>query len=122
MCQVSINAATAVGFPRQRPLLGVPEGAISKATDDVEPATVSEKMRPLLQYARKLTAKPVSVTQADADAVFAAGWPPEARFFTVAVQLHESVDRGIGPNYVKLASERLARGGYLPLLELTEQP
>jgi uncharacterized peroxidase-related enzyme len=107
-------------------LLGVSKDAIRAALDSIDAAPVSAKMKPVLRYAEKLTRKPDSLTQADADAIFAAGWDETALYHTVAVtalfnfmnRLVEGMGIELDSAYVKPASERLAKGGYLPLLEL----
>ena len=58
--------------------LGVPTGTVARLTDDVALAAAPPKLRPLLAYARKLTQSPAGITQADADAVFDAGWEEQA--------------------------------------------
>jgi uncharacterized peroxidase-related enzyme len=93
---------------------------------DIDTAAVDAKMRPVLRYARKLTQQPSSLTQADADAIFAAGWDETALYHTVAVtalfnlmnRLVEGMGIELDPLYVKPASERLAKRGYLPLLDM----
>ncbi|WP_417618909.1 carboxymuconolactone decarboxylase family protein [Parasphingorhabdus sp.] len=63
-------------------------GIQSQIFDDLiaDPAAagLDEKMLPLLAYARKLTMEPGSVTDADAAAVYAAGWNEKALFHTVS--------------------------------------
>lgn len=106
--------------------LGVAEGALRQLLEAFEAAPVSEKMRPVLTYARKLTEAPDSVTQADADAVRAAGWDETALYHTVAVtalfnfmnRLVEGLGIELNPDYVEPASKRLAERGYLPLIEM----
>lgn len=49
--------------------LGVPQGAVQQLLEGGGTAPVTEKMQPVLEYARKLTHDPSSVTQADAQAV-----------------------------------------------------
>src|SRR5262249_12097622 len=58
-------------------LLGIKRELVDSRID-IDGADVDPKMRPVLRYARKLTQQPSSLTQADADAIFAAGWegPP----------------------------------------------
>lgn len=110
-------------------LLGTPQGAIPQALDDLESSPISEKMKPVLHYARKLTQRPDGLTQADADAIFAAGWSDDALYYTVAVtalfnlmnRLVEGMGIELEPSYVKPASERLAKGGYLPLIDLMKR-
>ena len=83
-------------------------------------------MKPVLRYARKLTEKPNSLAQTDAYAVYAAGWNESALYQTVAVtalfnfmnRLVEGAGIELDTSYVKPASERLAKTGYLPLIEM----
>ena len=42
--------------------------------DEIDTAPVDEKLKPILHYVRKLTLTPSRMVQADADAVYAAGW------------------------------------------------
>jgi len=107
-------------------LLGVSHGSVQIALDDVEMAQIPNKMKPVLRYAGKLTRQPDSLTKADVDAIFEAGWDETALYHTVAVtalfnfmnRLVEGLGIELDPAYVKPASERLARRGYLPLIEL----
>lgn len=107
-------------------LLGASQKSIHDALNDVNTASIDDRMRPVLRYAQKLTQQPSSVTQADADAIFAAGWSDDALYYTVAVtalfnfmnRLVEGMGIELNPTYVKPASERLAKTGYLPLIEM----
>ena len=107
-------------------LLGAPKSAISSALDDIDSSPIAEKMKPVLRYARKLTEKPDSLTQTDADAIYAAGWNEAALYQTAAVtalfnlmnRLVEGTGIELDASYVKPASERLAKTGYLPLIEM----
>jgi len=56
---------------------GIDEDAIGALVKDPA-AAEDEAMRPLLAFCRKLTEEPDAIGQADADAVFAAGWTEEA--------------------------------------------
>jgi uncharacterized peroxidase-related enzyme len=106
-------------------LLGVKRELVDSQID-IDGAAVDPKMRPVLRYARKLTQQPNSLIQADADAIFAAGWEEPALYYTVAVtalfnfmnRLVEGMGIELDPSYVKPASERLAKRGYLPLIDL----
>ena len=110
-------------------LLGVPAQTIDGLIDNVETAPVSEKMRSVLRYALKLTRDPRGVSQADADAIFAAGWDETALYHTVAVtalfnfvnRLVEGMGIELDRAYVKPASERLAKGGYSPLIAMLKK-
>ena len=107
-------------------LLGASRQAIDGSIDDIDTAPVPDRMKPVLRYARKLTMQPGSVAQADAQAIFDAGWNETALYHAVAVtalfnfmnRLVEGLGIELDPAYVKPASERLAKGGYLPLIEM----
>ncbi len=49
-------------------------GLTEKLLDDPQSAPIDEKFKPLLAYVKKLTLAPSTMSQEDADAVFAAGW------------------------------------------------
>jgi uncharacterized peroxidase-related enzyme len=61
------------------------EAALRSLVDDVDTAAVDARLKPLLRYVRKLTEEPTSLTQPDADAVFAAGWSERALFDAILV-------------------------------------
>jgi uncharacterized peroxidase-related enzyme len=106
-------------------LLGIKREMVDSRID-IDGVAIDPKMRPVLRYARKLTQQPNSLTQADADAIFAAGWEESALYYTVAVtalfnfmnRFVEGMGIELDPSYVKPASERLARRGYLPLIDM----
>jgi uncharacterized peroxidase-related enzyme len=114
----SVHSATAE-------LLGIKRELVDSRID-IDGVAIDPKMRPVLRYARKLTQQPNSLTQADAEAIFAAGWKEPALYYTVAVtalfnfmnRLVEGMGIELDPSYVKPASERLAKRGYLPLIHL----
>lgn len=66
-----IHAAVARQF-------GISEVLLKDLLEDFERADVSEKMRPLLAYVRKLTLTPSRMLMQDAQAVFDAGWEEQA--------------------------------------------
>jgi len=66
-----IHAKTAEAF-------GVEEGLLEALLEDVDSAAVDDKMKPVLHYVAKLTREPAKMVQADADAVFNAGWTNQA--------------------------------------------
>jgi uncharacterized peroxidase-related enzyme len=116
-----VHAQTAQAF-------GVPEDNLRRMLFDLNDVQLEARMRPLLEYVRRLTVSPHQVVQADADAVFAAGWSERAlhdailttclfNFMNRLLEGHgckgnQEVfkDRGLG----------LAKGGYAPLLRLLE--
>jgi uncharacterized peroxidase-related enzyme len=64
---------------------GVDGELVEALMKDLDTAPVDDKFRVLLQYVGKLTTAPASLTQQDADAVYAAGWSPDALYDAVAV-------------------------------------
>src|SRR6185503_576628 len=66
-----VHTATAEAF-------GVSPGLLADALADLDTARVDDRLRPVLRYVGKLTSAPSRVGQADADAVFAAGWDETA--------------------------------------------
>lgn len=105
---------------------GVPSGAIPAAVADVESAAVPDRLRPLLRYTGKLTSSPASVTRADADAVYAAGWDEQALHHAILVcALFNFMNRlveGTGirgdESYFQLSGTRLVELGYAGLAGL----
>ncbi|MGH7075293.1 MAG: carboxymuconolactone decarboxylase family protein [Stellaceae bacterium] len=109
--------------------LGVPEGAVQQLVNAADAAGIPEKMKPVLRYAQKLTQDPRGISKADADAVLAAGWDETALYHAVAVtalfnfmnRLVEGLGIELDPAYVKPAADRLAKGGYMPLIEMMKR-
>lgn len=64
---------------------GITEGLVDRLLEDIATAPVEERLKPLLSFVRKLAATPGKVTQADADAVFAAGWEERALHDAIAI-------------------------------------
>jgi alkylhydroperoxidase family enzyme len=64
---------------------GIEEGLVESLVDDFDSAPVDTRLRPLLSFVRKLVAAPREITQADADAVFAAGWDEKALHDAIAI-------------------------------------
>ena len=108
--------------------LGIAPDVVGSLVDGIDTALVAERMRPVLRYAEKLTRNPAGLTQADADAVLAAGWDATALFHTVAVtalfnfmnRLVEGLGIELDAAYVEPAAKRLAERGYLPLIKMLE--
>ena len=72
------HTAAAVAF-------GFPEDLMPQLLADIDGAPVADKLKPILRYARLLTLEPAKITQADADAVFAAGWDEVALHHAISV-------------------------------------
>ena len=64
---------------------GIDRALIEAALDDPDGLAVPEKLRPLLTYVAKVNNLPSKLTQADSDAVLAAGWSEEALFEAIEV-------------------------------------
>lgn len=80
---------------------------------DVETAPVADNLKPLMAYLRKLTLEPYRIIQADADAVYAAGWDERALSDAITVaSLFAFVNRmAMGHGVLPLTEERAeARG------------
>ena len=64
---------------------GFENGLVDRLLEDLETAPVDARLKPLLAFVRKLMLTPGAMTQADADAVFAAGWDEKALHDAIAV-------------------------------------
>ncbi|WP_425044243.1 carboxymuconolactone decarboxylase family protein [Primorskyibacter sp. S87] len=62
---------------------GVDPATIEALLTDVKTAPVDDRLKPLLAYVAKLTHAPSRMTEADAEAVYAAGWSEQALFDAV---------------------------------------
>ncbi|MEV5721052.1 carboxymuconolactone decarboxylase family protein [Amycolatopsis mediterranei] len=108
-----IHTVTAEAF-------GVPAGLLAAALEDLATAPVGDKLRPVLAYVGKLTRTPSRMTDADAEAVFAAGWDERALHDAVLVcALFNFMNRmveGLGIRadaaYATTSGLRLKEAGY----------
>lgn len=57
---------------------GIDETVFDELMEDIDTASIDERLKPILHFVRKLTQTPSRMTQADADAIFAAGWDEQA--------------------------------------------
>ena len=57
---------------------GVEQEVFDALIDDIQVAPVEDRLKPVLRYVKKLTQDPYKMSQADADAVFNAGWDEAA--------------------------------------------
>lgn len=64
---------------------GIERGLVERLLEAPETAAVEPRLATLLAFARKLTLAPSAMSQADADAVVAAGWDERAVHDAVAV-------------------------------------
>jgi len=105
--------------------LGVEQGLIDSLVNDLDAADIDPKMKPILAYVKKLTESPSRMTQADADAIFAAGWDEDAFYHTVSIcglfNYYNRLIEGYGvksaPEYRDMIGKRLAEEGYLSALQ-----
>jgi len=66
-------------------LFGVAPQTVDGLIQDLVTAPIEDKLRPICAFVKKLTLTPARMTQADADAVFAAGWDEAALHSAIAV-------------------------------------
>lgn len=89
---------------------GIRRGLLEEMLKDPETASVEPKLKALLAYVRKLAATPNELSQADADAVFAAGWDEHA--------LHDAICVTARSGFM----QRLVQGhGFTPLPQETSE-
>ena len=78
-CEFCHGAHTAVAR-----MFGIDDRVLEQLHTDLETADIPRQLKPLLAYARKLTLTPSKIVQADADAVYAAGWTEEDLFDAIS--------------------------------------
>lgn len=64
---------------------GIEDGLLDRLIDNLESAPIEQRFKPLLAYVRKLIVAPKRLVQADADAVFSAGWDEKALHDAIAI-------------------------------------
>ena len=114
-----VHAATAREF-------GVDAEVLDAMLSNIESAPVEERLRPILRYVKQLTEAPTRMTQAHADAVFAAGWDDQAlhdaasvcALFNLMNRLVEGLGIRADEQYHHLAGRRLHSAGYAGLKSL----
>lgn len=87
---------------------GIPEGTVDALLADLDTAPVEARFKPLLAFVRKLTLTPSRMEQADADAVFAAGWDEKGLHDAIAVTARMSFMNRIveGHGFIPMSPER----------------
>ena len=124
-CRYAYVAHTAAAVSR-----GIEPGVVEALVADVGTAPVSAKLKPLLAFVKKLAAAPKTLSQADADAVFAAGWDERAFHDAVALTArmtfmsriifgHDFVP--MSPERAKASAEHRAKVGYVALYPSLEK-
>lgn len=64
---------------------GVDADLLESLLTDVDASPVDERLKPVLRFVRKLTQTPSKMVQADADAIFEAGWDEDAFHYAVMI-------------------------------------
>jgi uncharacterized peroxidase-related enzyme len=65
--------------------LGVDVAILEGLLASIDGATISDRLKPIFRFVKKLTEEPGRITQADADAVFSVGWSEAALEDAIAV-------------------------------------
>ncbi len=106
-CTYCLNThkATAEAF-------GVEQGLLAALLEDIESSPVDGKLKPVLRYVKKLTETPSRMVQADADAIFEAGWDEDSFHYAVMIcSLFNFYNRLMDGYGVKNTADfRLSRG------------
>ena len=89
---------------------GVERGVLDRLLEDPQAAPVEARLKPLLAFVRKLMLTPGGMTQADADAVFAAGWDEKALHDAIAITARASFMQRIveGHGFTPMTREHAA--------------
>ncbi len=90
---------------------GIEHGLIDQLLQNPETAPIEARLRPLLAFVRKLALTPGEMCQADADAVFAAGWDEQALHDAIAVTARAAFMQRIveGHGFTPLPREAAAK-------------
>ena len=104
---------------------GVEEGLLDAMVGDLDTADVEQAMKPVLRFVGKLTRTPSKMVQADADAIFDAGWGEDEFHYAVMIcAMFNMMNRIVDGYGVRNTAEfRLERGrmlathGYKPVAE-----
>jgi uncharacterized peroxidase-related enzyme len=110
--------------------LGISTDGIASLISNPQTADVDGRMRPLLEFVRKLTLYPGEIRAVDVNPIFAAGWDDRALHDAIAIcglfNLMNRLVNGLGvkapETYMKMAAQRLADGGYAQLLDFLPPP
>ena len=90
---------------------GIQPGLVEQLVADFDAAAVETRLKTLLGFVRKLAVSPAQVSQADADAVFQAGWDEHALHDAIAVTARAAFMQRLvqGFGFVPLTREVAAR-------------
>lgn len=91
---------------------GIEPGFLEKLLADIDAAPVETKMKPILAYVKKLTQTPSRLVDADAQAVYDAGWDERALHDAISVCcLFSFMNRLVFGHGVKAIPEQYAARG-----------
>lgn len=116
-----VHSQTALAF-------GIEEQLLRQMLFGLEDSPIDAKMKALLLFVRRLTVAPQQLVQADADAVFTAGWSERALHDAIlTASLFSFMNRLLEGHGCKGSAEifrsrgkALKESGYLPLLKFLE--
>jgi len=94
---------------------GLDENLLESMVGDLDASAVDEKLKPALRFVKKLTQTPSRMVQADADAIFDAGWDEDCFHYTVMIcGLFNLMNRMMdGYGITNTAEFRKSRGKFL---------
>lgn len=109
---------------------GFAETTIRSLMEDIDSASIDDRLKPILHYARVLTIEPAKALQRHVDAIFAAGWSErDLHDAILTICLFNFMNRLLDGHGAKgapaLYAERgraLQADGYAPLLAMLEAP
>lgn len=108
---------------------GTPEGVVDQLLSDLDRADISDSLKTVFRYVKKLTEAPSRVTQADVEAMYQAGWDETAlthaalvcAYFNFMNRWVDGLGIEVKPAAVQFAADMLHRKGYVAILESLEQ-
>ena len=102
-------------------ILGADRDVLEPLLTDIDSAPVDARFKPIFKFLKKLTLTPYKMVQADADAVYAAGWDERALHDVIMVcccfsfmnRLADGHGLPSDPELFKARAKRHAEEGYL---------
>ena len=107
--------------------LGVDANLFPALLEDIDTSQLEDKLKPVFKYVQKLTLHPTEMSQADADAIFNAGWDEESFHFTIMIcgmfNMYNRILEGYGikntRDFWEKAGKGIAETGYLHVAKQT---
>lgn len=112
---------------------GLDEVLLSQLIVDIDAAEVDEYIKPIFKYIKKLSETPSRMIEADAQAIYAAGWDEQAFFDVVSIcGLHNLLNRVVDGCGIEVAQQEakttatelipvLGYGGWAGMLEKSDE-